>query len=156
MIKNIRKSIRKIEDTNYNKSLIKKLQKDHQKLLKFFSDIEDEINKKSPASIKKLEKFLDELELHLTLENSKLYANIETKYKFCNLEKMHEIKEEIPKNSNLFEQLKENLVNEDFSAAQIILSKIKNFLLNRIEFEENKLYKVYEETYKCEELNKIL
>ncbi|WP_457563137.1 hemerythrin domain-containing protein [Caminibacter pacificus] len=156
MLKSIRKTLRSKKNKYHKRDLVKKLQKDHQKLLKLFLSLEEAINKKSPSAIKKLQKFIDELELHLTLENSQFYAHLESKYRFCNLKIMQEIKEEIPKNAPLFLQLKKSLEEKKYIEAQAILNTIRTFLFKRIKFEEEKLYKIYDKIYKCNEVYLLL
>ncbi len=156
MLKKIRKTLRSKENKYHKRDLIKKLQKDHQKLLKHFLALEKAINNKSPSAIKKLNKFINELELHLILENSQLYTHLESKYRFCNLKIMQEIKEEIPKNASLFLQLKKSLEEKKYIEAQAILNTIRTFLFKRIKFEEEKLYKIYDKIYKCNEVYLLL
>ena len=87
MIKKIRKYLRSLKDSSYNDKLINKLKKDHENLLELFISLEEAINQqKAKKSLKILERFLHELELHLLLENSKLYTHIEVKYRLCKLE----------------------------------------------------------------------
>ncbi|QCI28470.1 hemerythrin domain-containing protein [Caminibacter pacificus] len=156
MLKSIRKTLRSKENKYHKRDLIKKLQKDHQKLLKLFLALEEAINKKSPNAIKKLHHFIDELELHLILENSQFYTHLESKYRFCNLKKLKEIKEEIPKNATLFLQLKNTLEEKNFAEAQELFNIIRTFLFKRIRFEEEKLYKIYDNLHTCNEIYLLL
>jgi len=156
MILSFRKYLRSKHDKCFDHKLIKKLHKDHEKLLKLFLALEREIIHQSDKALKKLNKFLEELELHLLLENSKLYSHIELKYKFCELDKIKTIKEQIPQNAHLFNLLEHELKQKNYQKAQHILSAIKDFLLRRISFEEEKLYTIYMKAHSCNTLQEIL
>jgi molybdopterin converting factor small subunit len=157
MINTIKKHLRSIQNNTFNDKLINKLKKDHMTLLNIFSLLKSSIeNQQTKKSLKTLNKFLKELELHLLLENSQLYTHIETKYKLCNLKNIQDIKNEIEKNSFLFEELKSFIEEKNFNEAKKTLEKIEDFLLKRIQYEEKKLYKLYLNAYKCENLKDIL
>ena len=155
MIYSLKKYIRSINDSHYNDKLIKTLQKDHQKLFSLFIPLEEMFENEKKFK-KQLEKFLKELELHLTLENSKLYTYLEKKYKYCDTSEISYIKTEIQNNASLFEKLLEYVNNKETEKAKETFEAIKNFLVKRIKFEEEFLYEAYLNTKKCSEIEEFL
>jgi len=152
----IRKISRKKIDKHFNGRLISTLHKDHEALTKLFNLLEKAVKDSSNDTLKKLSDFLDELNLHLLLENSKLYTYLEFRYKYCDLKKLKKIKEEISKNLYLFDKLKTAIKENRHNEALLLIEKIKHFLLRRIQYEEEKLYDVYTNLYKCSQLRGIL
>jgi transcriptional regulator of heat shock response len=158
MINFIRKKIRSKKQTLKNEKLIEKLKEDHRKLLKLFNDVEESVElckqkkKRKEYCVKKFDAFLNELSLHLILENSQLYEHLEIKYKYCDIRRMKHIKEEIPSHSELLKEIKFSLLAEDYQKAEQNLHTLKLFLLARIKFEEEKLYELYEKTFPCERI----
>jgi hypothetical protein len=152
----IKKLLRSKINKTYNINLITTLHKDHIVLINQLNIIERDINQNSKNTKKDLSLFLNTLKLHLLLENSKLYTYLELKYKYCELDKLKKIKVEIPDNLYLFDKLQISLENNKKNESKLLIEKIKKFLIKRISFEEEKLYSVYTNIYKCNELKGFL
>jgi len=152
MINYIRKKLRKRKNKLYNENLIDRLVKDHKTLIKLFEKL------KSNPNIKTLHKFIDELQLHLLLENTNLYENLEHRYSLCSsAESIVKIKEEISSITPIVSEL-ENLIINNISDRKKIddtLLLIEAYLIKRISFEEEILFAVYQDYLTCDELKKI-
>jgi len=151
MIFKIRRFLRSQKNSLYNPNLIEKLHKDHQKLLNLFIKLENK------PTINNFNNFIKELELHLLLEDTNLYHHLEIKYSLCKINTIKEVKEKITEIIPKLEKV-ENLIKLKASKKSItpILKEIKKYLLNRIHLEEDLLFSLYENVYKCEKIEKEL
>ncbi len=137
---------------NYNPSLIELLKSDHKKLLLTYQEAKElfESNGDFDNISNKLDDLKSLLSMHLNFENSLLYSYLEEYYQDHseNLEfikssdkKMQDIAEVAIKfikecsDFEVFSQRKEEFGKE--------LNKIGDTLVKRIEFEESKLYTLY-------------
>jgi len=151
MITKIRKFLRSQKNSLYNPNLIEKLHKDHQKLFMLFTKLENN------PTLNNFKKFMKELELHLLLEDTNLYYHLEIKYTLCKINTIKEVQEKITEIIPKFEEL-EKLIKLKAAKESIneILKEIKEYLIKRIELEEKLLFNLYENVYKCEEIEKEL
>jgi len=156
VIKKLRYLTRSKFNTIYSHNLLKQLQKEHKKLLKLINSLENSLIISRDVSLKKLEKFRHEFELHVILEHKKLYSKLHSKYEPCGITKIEEIKQELEKVIDLLDKLKEQINSRKTKEAKIILLSIQRYLQKRIDFEESILYKLYEHDYSCEELKLLL
>ena len=125
-----------INKTNYDSALIKKLQKDHKKLLKIFSKIE----KKPSKNI--LDTFKEEFNSHRILEDPNLYTYIQIKHSSESLDILEKIKNDIEK---IFKKL--DLISNSLSKNEDChqhIKETKEQLIQLIQIEEEILFSVYE------------
>jgi len=145
MINIVRKILRSKKNTIHNPKLIKKLHKDHQTLLKLFIKLENK------PSINNFNRFMKELELHLLLEDTNLYATLESRYSLCKSDAIiQEVKNKITEAIPQLEKL-QNLIENNGSKEEInhLLNAIKDYLLHRINLEEKVLFNIYDHYVHC-------
>jgi hypothetical protein len=140
----------------YSRNLIKHLIKEHKQLMKLINSLEHSLLISKEMSLKRLEKFRYEFELHVLLEHKKLYTMLSAKYRPCGLKKIEEIKSELNKIIELFGKLEDKIHERKIKEAKLLLNTVKKYLIKRIEFEEKILYKLYEHDYTCDELDFLL
>jgi len=152
MIKYFRKKLRSRRNNLHNPDLIQKLHNEHKKLIKLFTNLAQ-----NPTT-KNFKKFMDELELHLLLEDTNLYENLQLRYSLCPANTLiqgvkEKIAEIVPTIEKLSEQIKNKTSKEEIDST---IEEIKNYLLKRIELEEEVLFDLYKDYFVCGEIEKKL
>jgi len=148
MIKYFRKKLRSKKNNLHNAKLIDKLQKEHKTLVKLF------IKLAQNPTIKNFNNFMSELELHLLLEDTNLYENLELRYSLCPSHHLiQEVKNKITEIVPVIEKLKTQIENKSSKEEMdSTIEIIKNYLLKRIEFEEKVLFTIYDNYSNCSEI----
>ena len=134
------------ENKYYQEKLIKDLNKEHQKLFKFYAKILEENNLK--RKLKLLKKFYYDYHLHILKEDKQLYTHLLIKYKFD--DKKYKLIEEKQKEMQGITQFIEDFAKK-YSNIEILESEefqkdlqiLGEALTKRVEFEENELYSFY-------------
>jgi len=152
MIKFFRKKLRSKKNKLHNSNLLKQLHKDHEQLIKLFTKLTEQ------PSTKNFDNFMNELKLHLLLEDTNLYESLSHRYSLCKAnhliqrvkDKITEIVPKIEKLSQLIEnKASENEINST-------LEEIKDYLIKRIELEEEILFDLYKDYLVCGEIEEKL
>jgi len=152
MINFIRKKIRSKRKKTHNPNLIQKLHKDHKRLVKLFTKLAENPTEKNYNN------FVKELELHLLLEDTNLYEGLFHRYTICSVkEDIKLFKDKITEIVPVIEEVGEYIKNKESSnKINELFEIIKSYLLKRIELEENLLFGIYLDFYKCREIKKEL
>jgi len=152
MINFIRKKIRSKRKKTHNPDLIQKLHKDHKRLVKLFTKLAENPTEKNYNN------FVKELELHLLLEDTNLYEGLFHRYTICAVkEDIREFKDKIVEIVPIIEKVGEYIKNKESSnKINELFEIIKDYLIKRIELEENLLFEIYSEFYTCGKIRKEL
>jgi len=135
---------------SHQKKLISELKEDHQDLINLYVEIGNTFqNKKYKKTADLLKKFEEMYKLHILLEDNKFYPYMENKFKNNPevLELIRDKKEEMNNISKVLTkflkkyQKEHNLLNGSFLADY---EQIKSALLERVKFEESKMYPLYD------------
>jgi len=140
-------------ETTYNEQLIENFKHDHQELLKIFGDIQESFKSDSNAHkkvVNLLNDFKIALEIHLMIEDNKLYSYLGEKYGSDDIHKafVEDIQAEmtnIAKEVMFFIRKYTNRQSYDNNIDNFLsdLNNIGEVLVRRIKMEEEKLYALY-------------
>jgi len=141
------------KELNYNDKLIEDFSNDHSELLGFFKQIEDSFNADRNAH-KKITELLNDfkvaLEIHVMVEDNKLYTFLKEKYGKDETHKafVEDIQSEmtnITKEAIFFNRKYTNRQSYDNNADNFLkeLQGIHDILAKRFKMEEDRLYSLY-------------
>jgi hemerythrin-like domain-containing protein len=160
-IKNLLHSFKKKErkdesiqtDTEFNEQLIEMFKNDHQELLKIYADILNSFNTNQKAHkniVALLNDFKIALEIHLMVEDNKLYSFLKMKYgrddtHMAFVEDIQGEMNNIAKEVMFFIRKYSNRESYDNNLNNFIrdLEAIGTVLIKRIDMEEKRLYPLY-------------
>ena len=135
---------------SHQTKLIRELKEDHQDLVNLYVKIGKSFqSKKYKQTVNLLKKFEEMYKLHILLEDNKFYPYMEKKFKNDpstyeliknKKEEMNEITKVLTKFVKKY-QKEHNLVSGSFLADY---EQIKDALLERVKFEETKMYPLYD------------
>ena len=135
---------------SHQAKLIQELKEDHQDLINLYVKIGETFNnKKYKQTASLLKKFEEMYKLHILLEDNKFYPYMKKKFKnkpdvyeliTNKQEEMNEITNVLTKFVKKY-QKEHNLMTGTFLADY---EQIKNALLERVKFEESKMYPLYD------------
>lgn len=139
------------EKEHYQNKLIETLHKEHKNLFDLYTKILEEKDVKK--RLKLLQKFYYDYHLHILKEDKQLYTYLLIKYRFMSDENelIKRKQEEMKKITQFIEDFankystEEALKSPDF---QKDLEVLGSALTSRVEFEESKLYALYDELEK--------
>jgi len=141
------------KETNFNEKLIEDFKHDHTELLGFFSQIEESFNTDRNAH-KKITDLLNDfkvaLEIHVMVEDNKLYTFLQNKYGTDETHQafVEDIQSEmtnITKEAIFFNRKYTNRQSYDNNADNFLkeLGNIHDLLAKRFKMEESRLYSLY-------------
>ncbi|KIM05325.1 MAG: hypothetical protein KU28_10140 [Sulfurovum sp. PC08-66] len=141
------------KETNYNDKLIEDFKNDHAELLGFFPQIKDSFTK-DPNVHKKTSELLNDfkiaLEIHVMVEDNKLYTYLKNKYGTDETHKafIEDIQDEmtnITKEAIFFNRKYTNRQSYDNNRENFLndLQNIHDLLAKRFKMEEDRLYSLY-------------
>jgi hemerythrin-like domain-containing protein len=141
------------KELNYNEKLIEDFKNDHAELLGFFPQVEESFNTDRNAH-KKITDLLNDfkvaLEIHVMVEDNKLYTFLKEKYGTDETHKafVEDIQSEmtnITKEAIFFNRKYTNRQSYDNNIDNFLkdLGNIKDMLVKRFKMEEDRLYSLY-------------